>query len=221
MQPINETFWGIRAMKWYHIVFICISICIIAIIFLLLVPIVNALACVLSKNIIFSNNNIAVWIAFFGNIISVILSGIITIIVFFSTMRHNRKIEEKKRIESMMPFLTMDRFVDRHPDSNEKIAENVYLTIKNIGLNSAIEITSNLGLSVWDQKNENNQYEIPPLAVNTEHKYPGEYILSRISDKEYLEFHYLFKDILGNKYRQSIKINKYGFVVNNTPPQRI
>lgn len=214
---MRKYFGGIRIMKWYHIVIILFFIFIFIVLLLFLIPLINALNGALIKNINLENNTTG-WTGFYGNIIGAFLSGLITLIVFIFTMYINRKIEEKKRNESLMPYITIKCFV-RLNDINGKIIETTYLTIKNIGLNSAVNITSNINFSPFDTRDKNDRFIIPPLAVNAEHEYLKDNVINKRNN--IIEVVFNFSNLIGIEYTQKINLDNYGDTIKNITPQRI
>lgn len=85
---------------------------------------------------------------FWGIIIGAIISALITITVFILTMRHNRRVQENKRREELMPFLTFNMITKRIRENSVVLNIN-YLSLRNIGLNSAVELQSNKYFSIW------------------------------------------------------------------------
>jgi uncharacterized membrane protein len=172
-------------------------------------------------------NSNANWIGFIGNIFGAILSGCITLLIFILTMRRNRKIDDKKKIEAIRPFLTIGTYIKR-PDG---ITPKKFVYIKNIGLNSAIKILCPLNIRFNKNENcietliinnkpfEGELYPIGSLAINDTIEIKYDQFEKEFLTGDSIEFLFYFFDLYNNKYEQFVTLTKDGVATGHSIPQ--
>ena len=203
-------------MKSKQILYSAIVILVSVLLLIFLTPVVNALAVTFSTDVLLGFNR-AEWIGFYGNLLGGILSAFITVIVLVLTLRHAFNNERRDR----MPYLTLKKTINRTTDNDGKIIETILIVFSNIGSNSAVNITCDKSLSIWDELDENDRNKLPPLAVDASYEYMVEHVMLNIGDDDTRVFNFEFEDIMGVKYRQNITLQKDGYVINNSSPERI
>lgn len=177
-----------------------VSICIIA----FLVPIITIFSIKFGLSTM-NDINLDEWIGFAGNVVGGFLSSIITIIVLYITLTHNRKTDEDNR----MPYLSMEKEIKKYDGGDQTI-----INLVNIGSHSAVNITCNTSLSCWGEPNSKGKYLVPAIGVG----YARSFIFGHLNIKDKILFE--FEDITGIKYKQEIELNKYGDITYNSGPKK-
>ena len=171
------------------------------------------------------HSEVDAWIGFIGNVVGAIMSGVITFFVFYATMHRNRKIEDKRKIEDIRPFIIMEKKNERVIVGGvSKIKE--YMCIKNIGLNSAVNITCDKDILLSEKfiksffgDTVNNEYLIGSLSINSYIEFDFKIFKDSFLQNESNDFTFFYSDLRYYQYRQKIYLTDKGFALHQSIPE--
>ncbi|MBB6218159.1 hypothetical protein HNQ80_004299 [Anaerosolibacter carboniphilus] len=175
-----------------------------------------------------AKGNIDAWISFYGSYLGGVIGGIATIFGIYLTLKYSKEkdIDDKRRLT--LPYISIIEYNSRANAKNEITYEAIYIealssmtenegcyvTLKNIGFGSAIDITFE------DSHTGDLQKKLCfNLGLNEEKHFYIKLPSKKIVDGEY-KISLLFKNLLGDQYEQTVIFRnnsekKLGFYPNS------